>query len=149
MRKKMLDSMLLLVVVPLLLLNMTLKSAGSQPAFKASLLTQAKAAVKSVTAADVKAAIDKKEKAIYLDVREPGEYESGHLPGAINVSNRTLKSKISGLIPDKNAKIYVYCEEISRSPLATKTLNDLGYKNAVLMDAKLEDWIKAGFPLER
>ena len=149
MRKKMLDWMLLLFVVPLLLLNMTLKSAGSQPAFKSSLLTQAKAAVKSVSAADVKAAIDKKEKAIYLDVRDPGEYESGHLPGAINVPNRTLKSKISGLIPDKNAKIYVYCEEISRSPLATKTLNDLGYKNAVLMDAKLEDWIKAGFPLER
>jgi rhodanese-related sulfurtransferase len=149
MRKKMLDSMLLLFVVPLLLLNMTLKSAGSQPAFKSSLLTQAKAAVKSVSAADVKAAIDKKEKAIYLDVRTPGEYESGHLPGAINVSNQTLKSKISALIPDKNTKIYVYCEEISRSPLATRTLNDLGYKNAVLMDAKLEDWIKAGYPMER
>jgi len=149
MRKKMLDWMLLLFVVPLLLLNMTLKSAGSQPAFKASLLTQAKAAVKSVSAADVKAAIDKNEKAIFLDVRTPEEYESGHLPGAINISNQILKSKISAVIPDKNTKIYVYCEEISRSPLATKTLNDLGYKNAVLMDAKLEDWIKAGYPMER
>jgi len=149
MRKKMLDSMLLLLVVPLLLLNMTLKSADSQPAFKSSLLTQAKAAVKSVSAADVKAAIDKKEKAIYLDVRTPGEFESGHLPGAINVSNRILESKISALIPDKNTKIYVYCQEITRSPLATKTLNNLGYKNAVLVDATLEDWIKAGYPMER
>ena len=149
MRKRMLDSMLLLFVVPLLLLNMTLKSADSQPAFKSSLLTQAKAAVKSVSAADVKAAIDKKEKAIYLDVRTPGEFESGHLPGAINVSNRILESKISALIPDKNTKIYVYCQEITRSPLATKTLNNLGYKNAVLVDATLEDWIKAGYPMER
>ena len=149
MRKKMLDWMLLLFVVPLLLLNMTLKSAGSQPPFESSLLTQAKAAVKSVSAADVKAAIDKKEKAIYLDVRDPGKYESGHLPGAINVPYRILKSKISGLIPDKNVKIYVYCKEIKGSPLATKTLNDLGYKNAVLMDATLEDWIKAGYPMER
>jgi len=149
MRKKMLDWMLLLFVVPLLLLNMTLKSAGSQPAFKSSLVTQAKAAVKSVSGADVKAAIDKNEKAIYLDVRTPEEYESGHLPGAINISNQTLKSKISAVIPDKNTKIYVYCQEISRSPLATKTLNDLAYKNAVLMDAKLEDWIKAGYPMER
>jgi rhodanese-related sulfurtransferase len=113
------------------------------------LLTQAKAAVKSVSAADVKAAIDKNEKAIFLDVRTPEEYESGHLPGAINISNQTLKSKISAVIPDKNTKIYVYCQEISRSPLATKTLNDLAYKNAVLMDAKLEDWIKAGYPMER
>jgi rhodanese-related sulfurtransferase len=149
MRKKMLDWMLLLFVVPFLLLNMTLKPAGSQPADKSSLLKQAKATVKSVSAADVKAAIDKNEKAIYLDVRTPEEYESGHLPGAINVSNQTLKSKISALIPDKNTKIYVYCQEISRSPLATKTLSDLGYKNAVLMDARLEDWIKAGYPMER
>jgi rhodanese-related sulfurtransferase len=149
MRKKMLDWMLLLFVVPLLLLNMTLKSAGSQPPFKSSLLAQAKAAVKSVSAADVKAAIDKKEKAIYLDVRTAEAYESGHLPGAINLPNRILKSKISVLIPDKNTKIYVYCQEIRLSPLATKTLNDLGYKNAVLMDAKLEDWIKAGYPMER
>jgi len=149
MRKKLFDWMLLLFVVPLLLLDMTLKSAGSQPPFKSSLPTQAKAAVKWVSAADVKAAIDKKEKAIYLDIRDPGEYESGHLPGAINVPNRILKSKISGLIPDKNVKIYVYCKEIKSSPLATKTLNDLGYKNAVLMDATLEDWIKAGYPMER
>ena len=68
MRKKMLDWMLLLFIVPLLLLNVSLKSAGSQPAFKASSLTQAKAAVKSVSAADVKAAIDKNEKAIYLEI---------------------------------------------------------------------------------
>jgi rhodanese-related sulfurtransferase len=149
MRKKMLDWMLLLIVVPLLLLNITLKSAGSQPAFKASSLAQAKAAVKSVSATDVKAAIDKNEKAIYLDVRTPEEYESGHLPGAINVSNQILKSKISGLIPDKNTKIYVYCQEMSRSTLATKTLNDLGYKNALLVNATLENWIKAGYPMER
>ena len=149
MRKRMLDWMLLLFVVPLLLLNITLKSAGSQPAGKSSLLAQAKAAVKSVSAEDVKAAIDKKEKAIYLDVRTPEEYESGHLPGAINVSIQILKAKISGLIPDKNAKIYVYCSEGKRSASATKTLNDLGYNNAVLMDATLENWIKAGYPMER
>jgi rhodanese-related sulfurtransferase len=33
--------------------------------------------------------------------------------------------------------------------LATKTLNDMGYKNAVLMDAQFEDWIKKGYPVER
>ena len=50
------------------------------------MVAKAKAAIKVVSAADVKAAIDKKEKAIVLDVRDPGEYSAGHLPGAINVS---------------------------------------------------------------
>jgi rhodanese-related sulfurtransferase len=112
-------------------------------------VAKAKAAIAKVSAADVKAAIDKKEKALFLDVRDPNEYAAGHLPGAISVSRGTLEFNVWDKISDKNAKIYVYCKTAGRSALATKTLNDLGYKNAVLMDAQFEDWIKAGYPVER
>jgi len=129
---------------------------GTQPAAAPAgaqmvkdMVAKAKAAIKSVPAADVKAAIDNKEKAIYLDVRDPNEFSAGHVPGAINVSRGTLEFNIFGRIPDQNAKIYVYCKSAARSTLATKTLNDLGYKNAVLMDAQFEDWIKAGYPVAR
>ena len=129
---------------------------GTQPAAAPAgaqmvkdMVAKAKAAIKTVPAADVKAAIDSKEKAIYLDVRDPNEFSAGHVPGAINVSRGTLEFNIFGRIPDQNAKIYVYCKSAGRSTLATKTLNDLGYKNAVLMDAQFEDWIKAGYPVAR
>ena len=112
-------------------------------------VAKAKASVTKVSAADVKAAIDKKEKAVYLDVRDPNEFGAGHLPGAINVSRGTLEFNVWDKISDKNAKVYVYCKTTGRSAFATKTLNDLGYKNAVLMDAQFEDWIKAGYPVER
>jgi len=124
------------------------KPAGPPPVVK-EMVAKAKAAIKVVSAADVKAAIDKKEKAVILDVRDPGEYAAGHLPGAINVSRGTLEFGIWGKVPDQNSKIYVYCKLAGRSALATKTLNDLGYKNAVLMDAQFEDWIKAGYLVER
>jgi len=124
------------------------KPAGP-PQIVKDMVARAKAAIKSVSAEDVKAAIDKKEKAIILDVRDPGEYAAGHLPGAINVSRGTLEWGIWSKVPDKNTKIYVYCKTAGRSALATKTLNDLGYKNAVLMDAQFEDWIKKGYPVER
>ena len=113
------------------------------------MVAKAKAAVKVVSAEDVKTAIDSKEKAIFLDVRDPGEYTAGHLPGAINVSRGTLEFNIWGKVQDQNAKIYVYCKTTGRSALATKTLNDLGYKNAVLMGAQFEDWIKKAYPVER
>jgi rhodanese-related sulfurtransferase len=113
------------------------------------MVVKAKATVAKVSAADVKAAIDKKEKAVFLDVRDPGEYSAGHVPGAINVSRGTLEFNVWDKVSDKNAKVYVYCKTAGRSALATKTLNDLGYKNAVLMDAQFEDWIKAGYPVER
>ena len=124
------------------------KPAGPPPIVQ-QMIAKAKAEVKTVSAADVKAAVDKKEKAVILDVRDPNEFGAGHLPGAINVSRGTLEINIWNKDSDQNAKIYVYCKTSARSALATKTLNDLGYKNAVLMNAPFEDWIKAGYPVER
>jgi rhodanese-related sulfurtransferase len=151
MKKRLLVWMLSFVFV-LSMVSMTLaqqvQPAGPPPVVK-DMVAKAKSAIKTVSAADVKAAIDRQEKAVYLDVRDPGEYSAGHLPGAINVSRGTLEFGIWSKVPDQNAKIYVYCKTAGRSTLATKTLNDLGYKNAVLMDAQFEDWIKAGYPVER
>jgi rhodanese-related sulfurtransferase len=144
MKKRMLVWMLSLVVV-----FSMLSLALAQPPMVKEMVAKTKASIKTVSAADVKAAIDKKENAVILDVRDPNEYAAGHLPGAINVSRGTLEFAIWGKVQDQNAKIYVYCKTAGRSTLATKTLNDLGYKNAVLMDALFEDWIKAGYPVER
>jgi len=140
------------VVFVLSMLSLTLaqetKPAGPPPVV-GEMVAKAKAAVKVVSAEDVKAAIDNKEKAVFLDVRDPGEFTAGHLPGAINVSRGTLEFNIWGKVQDQNAKIYVYCKTTGRSALATKTLNELGYKNAVLMGAQFEDWIKKAYPVER
>ena len=113
------------------------------------MVAKAKASIQKVSAAEVKAMIDKKDKVIYLDVRDAGEFSAGHLPGAMNISRGTLEFNVFNKIPEQNAKIIVYCKTAGRSTLATKTLNDLGFKNALLMDAQYEDWVKAGYPVER
>ncbi len=122
--------------------------AGPPPIVK-DMVAKAKGSIQKVSAADVKAMIDKKDKAIFLEVRDSGEFAAGHLPGAMNISRGTLEFNVFNKIKDQNAKIVVYCKTAGRSSLATKTLNDLGYKNAILMDAQFEDWIKAGYPVER
>ena len=113
------------------------------------MLASAKAAIKTVPAETVKAAIDSKEKAVLLDVRDGGEFAAGRLPGAMNISRGTLEFNVAAKIPDQNARIYVDCKSAGRATLATKTLNDLGFKNAVLMDSSYENWVKAGYPVER
>jgi rhodanese-related sulfurtransferase len=124
-----------------------------QPAWMSSpakeMVDKARASVKLVTIQDLKKAMDSKEDIVIIDVRNPNEYDVVHIPGAVNVSRGLLEFQIWSVVPEKNAKIYVYCKTTGRSALATKTLNDLGYKNAVLMDAQFEDWIKAGYPVER
>ena len=113
------------------------------------MLASARAAIKTVPPEVVKAAIDSKENVIILDVRDGGEFSAGHLPGAMNISRGTLEFVVFGKIPDQNAKIYAYCKTGARCAFAAKTLNDLGYKNAVSMDATYADWVKAGYPVER
>jgi len=86
--------------------------------------------------------IDNREDIILLDVRDREEYETEHIPGAINISRGTLDFKVNLIIPDKNKKIIIYCGVDRRGPLATKSLNDLGYKRAVNMIGGLKAWKK-------
>jgi rhodanese-related sulfurtransferase len=113
------------------------------------LVKEAKASIREVSAEDVKKMIDNKEKIIILDVRDKEEFETGYIPGAINLSRGMLEFKISTLIPDKNARIIVYCGIDLRGPLATKTLNEFGYKDAVNINGGLKAWKAAGYPISK
>ncbi len=112
------------------------------------LVREAKAAIKELSVDEVKRIVDdKKETVVLLDVRDSNELEQGIIPGAINISRGQLEFKVRMILPDRNAKIIVYCGLDLRGPLATKTLNDLGYKNAVNMSGGLKAWREAGYPL--
>ena len=91
--------------------------------------------------------IDNKKDIILLDVRDSEEFETGHIPGAINISRGSLDFKVHLIIPDKTKRIIVYCGLDLRSPLATKSLNDLGYKKAINMIGGLRAWKEAGYPV--
>ncbi len=110
------------------------------------LVQEAKAVIQEVTVGDGKKMLDAKEALIVLDVRDSQEFAEGHIPGAINISRGSLEFKVAMIIPDKHSKIIVYCGLDLRAPLATKTLNDLGYKKAVNMIGGLEAWKQAGYP---
>ena len=112
------------------------------------MVNQARAATKQVSIKDLKDAVDKNEDMIILDVREPAEYEVAHIPGALNVPRGLLEFSIWAVIPDQNKKIYVYCKTGARAALATKVLNELGYKKAVAVHTGGAAWVMAGYPVK-
>ncbi|HMK59954.1 MAG TPA: rhodanese-like domain-containing protein [Dissulfurispiraceae bacterium] len=114
----------------------------------AEIVREARSAIKEVSIVEVKRIVDAKEPVILVDVRDREEFETGYIPGAMNISRGTLEFKIGLLIPDKNANIIVYCGLDLRSAPATRTLNDLGYRNAVNMSGGLKAWKEAGYPLQ-
>ncbi|MCR5762664.1 MAG: protease inhibitor I42 family protein [Treponema sp.] len=69
---------------------------------------------------------------ILLDVRRPDEYQAGHIPGAVQLTNETMdREKAASVLPDKNQTVYVYCRSGRRSKLASQKLIDYGYKNII------------------
>jgi rhodanese-related sulfurtransferase len=123
--------------------------AGALDTTPEQMVREAKAHIREVSIVDLKKMIDAKEKIIILDVRDKQEFETGCIPGAINISRGMLEFKVAMLIPDKNARIIVYCGVDLRGPLATKAMNDLGYKNAVNLVGGLKAWKEAGYPLNK
>ena len=154
MRKRILVWMLALVfALSMVSTALAQETKPAEPAWKKTVVPEwvnkAKAEVKKAAWEDVKKVIDKKENAIILDVRDPDEYAAGHLPGAISVSRGRLEFMIWDKVKDQNAKIYAHCRAGDRAALAVKTLYAMGYKNAVAVDGKFEDWVKAGNPVTR
>ncbi len=85
-----------------------------------------------------------------IDVREPGEFAAGKLPGAVNIPRGVLEFKLSELPPiPANAKLVVYCQSGGRSALATETLHKLGYTQAVSMAGGFKTWSELGLPVDR
>jgi len=111
------------------------------------LVTEAKKNICEVSISDAKALLDKGEY-IFLDCREPKEFKMGHVPGAMNIPRGLLEFKITKKIPDKNAKIAMYCKSGGRGCLATCTLCRMGYKNVKNMAGGWKAWEKAGYPIE-
>jgi len=85
------------------------------------------------TAAGLKAAVAAGTQAgmppFILDVRNPGEYASGHLAGALNIPVDDLRFELSKLPKDR--LIHIHCRSGFRAHLALRTLSQNGFKQLV------------------
>jgi rhodanese-related sulfurtransferase len=75
-----------------------------------------------------------------LDVREHGEYNSAHIPGASSLPRRLLEHRIQRLVPGKETQIVVCDDTGIRARLAAKTLEQLGYRRVAVLDGGLNGW---------
>jgi len=63
-----------------------------------------------------------------IDVRSLREFQSGHLPGAINIPGNVIENQIARYAPNKETVLLLHCLSGGRSGLAVRTLKKLGYK---------------------
>src|ERR671915_1729057 len=87
---------------------------------------------------------------VVVDVREQGEWDQGHLPGAKHVPRGYLESRIEGAIgADRSQRVVLYCASGQRSALAAHTLKEqLGYEDVASMTGGITLWKDRGYKVE-
>jgi putative phage shock protein E len=86
---------------------------------------------KTISSKEAQQMIEEHKDALILDVRTAAEYESGHIPNAINLSNEDIQAGKVDSLKDKSQLIMVYCRSGNRSRQAAQKLAELGYTNVV------------------
>jgi sulfur-carrier protein adenylyltransferase/sulfurtransferase len=109
------------------------------------LLEQVRSEVDEISTIDAHERLASSDGSLFVDVREPDEWDEGHIPGAIYTGRGRMEQRIEGLVPDKSRRLVVYCSAGSRSAFAAKTLEELGYLNVVNLAGGFSDWKRNGF----
>jgi len=82
---------------------------------------------------------------IVLDVREPEEYEHGHVPGAINLPQADLASRLDEI--PRDCPLVLICRSGARSLRAAQFLRQVGFEQVTNVRGGTEAWRAAGKPL--
>ena len=90
------------------------------------LIDEAKQQIEEVTPEQVREMQTRNERVVYLDVREPNEWNLGRLPNAVHLPRGNLETKVEAMI-DRAQKVVIYCARGNRSALAALTMKQMGY----------------------
>jgi rhodanese-related sulfurtransferase len=120
------------------------------------IVAEARKTVAEITVTQAKEELDQGQVGLLLDVREPAEWEKGHIPGAVLAPRGMLEWYADPTTPyakaelttTRDARIIVACASGGRSALATETLQSMGYTNVVNMAGGFNEWGKQGLPVE-
>lgn len=99
-----------------------------------------------VSATEAKQRMDYEQNLFVLDVRQPDEFNSGHIPGAKLIPLTELGRYLNELPKDR--EILCVCHSGARSSAATRKLTDLGF-TAMNLEGGIVGWMSAGYPVQR
>ncbi|MBP2667763.1 MAG: sulfurtransferase [Firmicutes bacterium] len=78
------------------------------------------------------------KEAIIIDVRTPGEYRDGHIPGVVNIPLDELEKRMNEVPKDK--KVVLICRTGNRSAQGTQLLRSKGLQNVFNSTGGMSTW---------
>ena len=90
-----------------------------------------------------------REDALVVDVREPDEYVSGHVPDSRNIPLSRLDERMGELEKFKKAPVILVCQTGARSGDACGKLTKKGFTKLHNLEGGIAAWRTAGMPLKK
>ncbi len=81
---------------------------------------------------------------LLIDVRTEGEYDQGHLPGAIVIPYDEFVTRYREILEFKDTEIVLYCHVGGMGDYAGRVLLKNGFTNVKNLDGGINGWIKSG-----
>ena len=101
-----------------------------------------------ISTQDLKNLLDGDSPFALIDVRESGEYNATHIPGAALIPRRRIEFIIESSVPFKGAQVVVCDDDGRRAELAGATLDELGYTDVYFLDGGTNRWSSNDLPTE-
>ena len=111
------------------------------------LVNEAKSRIKEVTASDLLAMLKQGNDVVILDIREPNEWNLGHVPGATLLPRGVIETNVEARVP-RDKTVILYCSGGSRSALAADTMQQMGYGEVHSLIGGFRAWAEAGGEVE-
>ena len=103
-------------------------------------VARAKREIREITAAELEALPG----ALVVDVREPYEFRSGTIPGAVPAPLGDLVAAMQSIAPDSDTEVILICSVGNRSAIGAKELQDRGYRHVASLAGGVAAWRAAG-----
>ena len=85
---------------------------------------------------------------LVLDVRTPGEYNSGHIAEAVNIPHTELGGRVDTLQSYRAKDVVVLCERGPRARMAQQILLKAGFLHVYRLEGDMAGWRRNGHPVD-
>jgi rhodanese-related sulfurtransferase len=86
---------------------------------------------------------------LLVDVRTPGEYETAHIAGSINLPLDRVDAHLRRIVNDAGGRMVLVCQAGGRATQAQQKLTDAGLADVAVLTGGMNAWLAAGGPVQR
>jgi rhodanese-related sulfurtransferase len=113
------------------------------------LVNEARSRVKEVTIDQARTRLANNSKAVFLDVREDREWQTGHAAQAVHLGKGILERDLERIFPDPDTEIIMYCGGGYRSALTADAAQRMGYRNVHSLIGGYKALVEANWPMKK